>query len=299
LYNILPWFARTFTIPCDDHLMDQPRKRSWNLLFPTITLAAACALSAGLAGCSGSLPAATPTVTLAPASETPTIAWFPATNTPTLYVITSPPPTPEPLPGVGSLLFEDDFSAAALWDVNTSGTASAQVEANHLTLAVASGPLRIDSLRSEPSLGDFYAQVTANVNLCQGDDQYGLLLRVAPGGNYYRFILACNGNLRLERVRSGAAEVLQNWIPSGDVPPGGPAEVRIGIWASGAELRFLLNDRLQISLRDPVSRSGRLGFFAYASGATPVIVSFSRLEVYAVAYISPTPTRSPTRTPIP
>jgi hypothetical protein len=266
-------------------------KRLWTLLFPAMTLA--------LIACSGLLPASTPTITLPPSTETSTVIWFPATNTPTSFLVSSPPPTVEPLPGVGSLLFSDDFSDASLWNVSTSGTASAQVENNRLTLALTSGPLTIASLRREPSLGDFYAVVTASASLCQGSDQYGILFRAAPGGTYYRFILACNGTIRLERVRSGAADILQNWVPSGDAPPGAPAEVRIGIWVSGVELRFLLNDHFQFSLRDPVLHTGTLGFFTYASGSTPVIVSFSGLEVYAVAYISPTPTITPTRTPIP
>jgi hypothetical protein len=173
------------------------------------------------------------------------------------------------------------------------------VENNRLTLALTAGPLSITSLRSEPLLGDFYAQVTVSVNLCQGNDQYGVLFRAAPGENHYRFVLACNGSLRLERVRSGAAEILQNWIPSGDAPTGAPTQVKIGVWASGDELRLFLNDHLQFSLRDPVFHAGTLGFFAFASGETPVMVLFSGLEVFSVAYISPTPTLQPSRTPTP
>ena len=75
--------------------------------------------------------------------------------------------------------------------------------------------------------------------------------------------------------------------------------MKIGIWVVGFEMRFLLNDHLQFSLRDPVLHIGTLGFFAYASGTTPVVVSFSDLEVYSVFYFSPTPTLTLTRTPTP
>jgi hypothetical protein len=257
------------------------------------------ALGAGVSGCSAILAEAMPTPSLPPPTETPTINWFPATNTPTSFPTSSPPPTAESLPGVGSLLFADDFSDETLWNVSVSNAASAQVGNNQLTLVVNSGSLTIASLRSEPSLGDFYAEVTASTNLCRGSDQYGVLFRAAPGSYYYRFILACNGTIRLERVRGGVADILQNWIPSGDVPQGAPTEVRIGIWVSGGEMRFFLNDHFQFSWRDPVLHTGTIGFFAHASGATPVIVSFSRLEVYTLAYISPTPTVLPTRTPTP
>jgi hypothetical protein len=93
----------------------------------------------------------------------------------------------------------------------------------------------------------------------------------------------------LERVRGGLAEVLQNWTPSSDVPRGAPAQVKLGIWMSGTEMHLLLNDHAQFVIRDPVFPIGRLGFFAYASGDTPVLVSFRDLQVYSVPLILPTP----------
>lgn len=273
--------------------MNFPRTRSWTLLMPLVALV--------LGACSGLFPVPTATAPLPPASKTSTIVWFPPTNTPTTFPSpSSQPPTAEPLPGVGSLLFSDDFGDATLWNVSTSASASAQVENDRLTLSLASGFLTIASLRAEPTLGDFYAEVTASPSLCRGRDQYGLLFRAAPGGSYYRFVLACDGTIRLERVRGGAAaDILQNWLPSGDAPSGAPAQVKIGVWVVGNEMRFLLNDRFQFSWRDPILHTGTLGFFAYAIGTTPLIVSFSALKVYSVSYVSPTPTSTPTRTPVP
>lgn len=267
------------------------RKPPRTLILPAVALA--------LAACSGLFPAPVPTPTPLPPTQTLTIVWFPPTSTPTSLPTSALPPTPEALPGIGDLLFADNFEAAAFWNVARSERASAQVADNRLTLSLASGPLSIASLRNEPLLGDFYAEVTANVSLCRGRDQFGVLLRAVSGNTYYRFVLACDGTLRLERVRGGLVEVIQDWLPSGDAPVGAPAEVRIGVWAAGVELRFLLNGRFQFSLRDPVMRTGALGFFAYASGTTPVVVSFSDLGVYSVFYVSPTPSATPSRTPIP
>ncbi|MEW6092346.1 MAG: hypothetical protein AB1531_00120 [Chloroflexota bacterium] len=271
--------------------MTFPCKRPWTLFLPLLAFT--------LSACSGLFPAPTPTPTLPPAPSTPTIVWFPPTSTPTSFPTSTLAATAEPVPGVSNLLFADDFSDASLWNVSVSAKAAAQVGNNRLTLSLTSGPQTIASLRSEPSLGDFYAEVTASPSLCRGNDQYGLLFRAAPGGTHYRFLLACNGSIRLERVRGGAADILQNWLPTGDAPPGAPANVKIGVWVAGSEMRFLLNGHLQFSLRDPVLHTGTLGFFAYASGATPVVVSFSDLEVYSVFYISPTPSATPSRTPIP
>ena len=271
--------------------MFSPRKFAWILVLPVLTVC--------LEACSAFSSTPTPQASPSPATETSTVLWFPATNTPTTMPTSLPPPTPEALPGIGGLLFQDDFNEAALWNIAASSSASAQLEDNRLILSLTSGPLTIASLRSEPTLGDFYASVVAKTSLCRGQDKFGILFRAASPGNLYRFLLTCDGNIRLERVRGGAAEILQNWTPSGDSPVGSPAEVKIGVWASGVEMRFLLNDRYQFSLKDPLFRSGTLGFFATASGDTPVIVSFSDLEVYSVAYVSPTPTLTPTPTQAP
>ncbi len=257
------------------------------------------AASLSLAACSGLFPLPTPTVTLPPPTETPTILWFPPTNTPTALPAPTRLPTAEPLPGVGELLFADDFSDASLWNVADSGRASAQVQDGRLTLGLDHGPQTIASLRSGPMLGDFYAEVIASLNLCSGKDQYGLLFRASAINIAYRFVLTCEGNIRLERLRGGAPEVMQNWMMSAAAPRGSPSVVKIGVWMAGAEMRFLLNDSFQFSLRDPVLRNGTLGFFAYADGGTPMVVSFAALKVYAVSYVSPTPSLTPSHTPRP
>ena len=248
----------------------------------------------GLTACAGLFPPPVtttpiPTSTLSAQTETPTILWFPPTETntpiPTQIVI----PTPEERPGLGEVLFADNFDAPELWDTAVSNAASAIVERNRLTLAISKPGIPILSLRKEPMLRDFYAEVAASLSLCRGKDQYGLLVRVQSGSDYYRYAVNCAGQARLERVRSGQPYPLQDWLPSGDAPPGAPGEVKIGVWAVGAEMRFFLNDRYQFTVRDPLFWQGMLGVFAQSAGADPLTVSFSELVVYAVSYASPTP----------
>jgi len=269
------------------------------LLQRTRTLVLA-ALGTLLAACSGLIPAPTGTPPSILATETPsaTIVWFPATDTPTLFPTRAVTPTLDYHPGLGSLIFSDSFDQPSLWDTSTAGAASAVVARNRLVLTVnGPGPLSILSLRSQPVLGDFYALVSVDVSLCGGQDQFGMLFRAAPGGNYYRFTINCNGQVRLERSRSGSRLPLQNWQSTGDAPVGAPAQLTIGVWAAGTELRFFLNDHYQFAMRDPVFSRGTLGFFAYASGTVPVTVSFSDLEVYAVSIIPEGGYMPPTSTP--
>ena len=264
-------------------------------------LLAACGLILSACTSQQSIPTGTPTA-LSTESPTPTstIIWFPPTITPTIFPTQFPSPTEEFHPGVGELIFSDAFDQPKLWNTASSDQASATVTRNRLVLSISgSGPLSISSLRSQPEVGDFYAEATVTISLCSGKDQYGMVLRAAPGENYYRFIVNCSGQSHLERVRAGMSYPLSDWLSSGDVPLGAPAQVKLGVWAVGREMRVFVNDHFQFGQFDPVFSSGTIGFFIYASGQTPVTISFSDLSVYSVFYISPIPTLTPSRTPIP
>ncbi|MDP2994127.1 MAG: hypothetical protein Q8N46_03280 [Anaerolineales bacterium] len=255
-----------------------------------------------LTACSGLFPAPTLTPTPISATETPTptILWFPPTNTPAIFPTRTILSTPEQRPGLGELLFTDSFDQPDLWDTSVASWASATVTRNRLILSISGpGPVPIASLRSQPKLGDFYAEATVILNLCGGKDQFGMIFRAASSGNYYRFAVRCDGQARPERVLSGSNSPLLDWQSSGDAPIAAPAEVKLGVWTVGSEMRFFLNDHYQFTVRDPLLPAGTLGFFAYASGATPITASFSDLSVYSVAYVSPTPSLTPSSTPIP
>jgi hypothetical protein len=228
-------------------------------------------------------------------TETPlptsTIVWFPASATPTLGVFSTKPPTPEMRPGLGTTTLTDDFSDPTLWNTATSDQASADIENNRLNISVQSNIYMI-SLRRELSTSNTYVEITARPSLCRGDDAYGLLMR-ANAVAYYRFSLSCNGTAYAERISVGTHELLQIPVPSGDVPLGAPGEVRIGVWAVGAEMRLFLNGRYQFSVSNPNYPSGTVGVFVNSAGETPTIVSFSRLSLQKVNYELPTMTPKP------
>lgn len=229
------------------------------------------------------------------ATETPlptaTINWFPPSATPTLITLSTKAPTPEMRPGLGDEIVTDDFSDPSLWDIAASNQASADIKNNHLILSAQSQVFML-SLKNDLVLNDYYAEITARPSLCRNEDSYGLLIR-ASASNYYRFVLACNGTARVERVSGGTRLVLQQPLPSGDVPPGAPGEVRIGVWAVGKEMRLFLNGRFQFSIIDPSFPSGSIGVFVRSVGETPAVVSFSDLTIQSVDYVLPTPTLIP------
>jgi hypothetical protein len=194
-------------------------------------------------------------------------------------------------PGIGSTTLTDDFSDPSLWDIATSDQASADINDNRLILSAQSKVYML-SLRGDLMADDYYAEITARPDLCRGDDSYGLLVR-ANAVAYYRFSLTCSGNVFAERISVGTRELLQAPLLSGDVPRGAPGEVRIGVWAVGAEMRLFLNGRYQFSISNPNYPSGTIGVFVNSAGETPAIVSFSRLTLQKVDYALPTMTPKP------
>jgi hypothetical protein len=230
---------------------------------------------------------------------TPTIVWFPATNTPTAFPTAIIQPTFEQRPGLGDLLLSDDFSDAAFWDVRISDPVSAAIGANALTLAVRQPYFTIISARQGGLISDFFLEITTSLNLCGATDEYGLLFRYNSPNDFYRLGLTCSSTIHLDRVRNSENLTLQAPVLSGDVPPGAPGEVRIGVWASGSEMRIFLNGRYQFTAFDPAFQVGGLAVYARSNGDSQVSVNFSNLVVSSVAYVSPTPTLTPSRTPVP
>jgi hypothetical protein len=256
-----------------------------------------------LAGCTG-LPGAIATTDTPVVANTvtPTIVWFPATTTPTIFPTVAPMPTAELRPGLADLLVDDQFEDASAWMTSSGENTSVVVDRGRITLT-ARPKFLVYSLRDQPVMTDFYMEINARLNLCHAGDVYGLIFRATSNLDYYRFAVNCNGQVRAERVHNGQMVPLHDWQSSGDAPAGAPGEVKLGVWASGEELRFFLNDRYQFTARDPLFPYGSSGVYILAGNATDETVSFSNLKLTMVSYNVPDPSPIPapssvvTRTP--
>lgn len=224
-------------------------------------------------------PAATPASL---ASSTPTTVWFPPTATPTPFPTPIVTPTVDMRPQIGSPILEDDFSSHKGWSVSQSDVGSVAYGKDELTIAIGETNAYLFSVREEPILTDFYLEITAEPNLCSGLDEYGVLLRVSPAFDHYRFSLSCDGQVRLDRVNGGNVSSPQPWLPSGAVPPGAPSTSRLGVSAIGDEMRFFVNGQYQFTIHDPLLRSGGVGVFARSTNKKAVTVNFSNLVVSEV-----------------
>ena len=263
-----------------------------NKFLKTFVLMAA---SLVLVACAGSGPTQTPTATLVlPTSTiTATISWFPATNTRTPLPVQGSTPTPGLVPNLGSLLFSDIFTDSKQWTGTTSSAGNSIVSNNRLTLTLAEGTdmVTITSLRMQPQVSDFYAEISAQLSLCRAKDQMSLLFRVTSAADFYRYSVNCNGELRLERVVSGKPFVIRDWGPSPDAPLGAPGEIKMSVYASGRDLRFFLGDHFQFSVNDQFFYQGGLGLSIRSDAGNPMSISFSDLSVHTVPTAGSTPSQ--------
>jgi hypothetical protein len=119
------------------------------------------------------------------------------------------------------------------------------------------------------------------------------LLRASSGMDFYRLLVSCDGNLRLERLQGGQQLVLVNWTPFNQVPPEMMFNYRLSVWHNGREMRFFINDVYQFSASDGLWQGGGVGVFARSDGKSPLTVSFSNLVVRSVEFIAPKATPAP------
>lgn len=220
----------------------------------------------------------TPSPTTTP-TATATVEWFPATSTPTIIPTFPITQTPDFRPNLGPVILQDDFSSPGSWTLGQTSSGNIALGLNELTIAIAEPKAYDYSVRQEPVFNNFYLEITANPMLCQGEDQYGILIRMSSPGDFYRYSLSCDGQVRLDRVVQGAASSPQPWISSGSVPPGAPITARLAIWARDDEFRFFINDQYQFTVKDPILQSGNIGLFARSMGETAVTVNFSDMIV--------------------
>lgn len=241
-----------------------------------------------LTACSGygrpALGTATPRPPTATPILPPTVVWFPSTETPASEGSTFATATPDLQPGIGEISFTDDFTEPENWS-ELGGLD--YIRDGQLTLAASAGT-HLMSLHQQINISDFHAEITVRIHLCRGADEYGLLLRAIPA-MYYRFALNCNGEARVDRVRPGERIMLQPPHSTSDAPHGGPADIKMGVWVAGREMRFFINNHYQFTVTDGSFQTGTLGVFVRASEDSPITISFSDLIVRDVNYTPPVP----------
>ena len=253
-----------------------------------------------LQGClpvQGLLPTFTPTSAPLTVEPSATIIWFPATATGTAYPTGELIPTGEVIVDHGDLIIDDDFSTLTDWQQGVFPAGNIRQGDGYISLAVAKPQSNLTSFRTKTLLGDFYLETIAQPGLCSMDDSFGIIFNEVNDRNYYRLVLSCAGQFRVEQLKENRTRVVVDWQPSSQVPRGPQLPFKVGLWYGGGLIRVFIEDEFQTELRiTPVS--GGVGFFAKTISREALSIAFSELKIYQVGKENypPTPTPTPTST---
>lgn len=227
-------------------------------------------------------PTATSTQTPLPS---PTFDWFPATPTPTLIAI--PSPTPQPtlegsLSGITEIRVDDDFSDEGLWETPQGQSGNVAFGTQNLSLAVARPDATLTSLSQHLLPSDFYLELTVQTSLCEPLDQFGIVFWQVANTDFYRLMVNCAGQYRLELIQGGQNFVLHDWEAAAQMALAAPATNRLALWVRDGQLQFYINDVFQFEERIAQDRNGTLGVFARTVLGPAMTVRFSDLQIYRV-----------------
>ncbi len=264
---------------CKTNLTSPKRYWSLILLILAVFFVSGCDL---LIPAPTPLPTATSTQTETP---TPTIDWFPATLTSTAEPDASPtllPTLVDMREGITELLINDTFIDQNLWSVSQGTPGNIAFGTENLTLAVARPSTVLSSVSQHDLPANIYLEITVQAMLCQPSDQIGLIFMRESAGDFYRLLLSCSGQYRLEVSQGGQVTVIQDWETAARMQPGIQAANRVGLWIDRGDFQLYINDTFQFSRRIVRDRGGGLGVFARTINGDAMTVRFSDLQVYRI-----------------
>lgn len=253
------------------------RARRWNWRNSISILATAACLS--IAAC------ASPSAPLA--SPPPTVADLVTSAPPPTK--TAPPPTRTAIPehriGLGAPDYEDDFVFETGWDTGAFSRGAVSRLDDKLVISVQGSSSTLSSLSPIEPLGDFLVEIAVHSEICEGGDEFGLMVRAGGRGNplqdsHYRFLITCEGSIRASRFLSGAEAPILPITPSTDVLAGAPAVNQIAVLAIGDTFRFFVNDMQVFQLEDGEIPAGRIGVIVRARRGAQTTISFDDFRVW-------------------
>jgi hypothetical protein len=250
-------------------------------------------LGFALSACLQLQPLPTPTPSPEP-STTATMAFPTLFPTVTLTPPPSPSPTPDVLAGLGEVLYLDSFSRNLGWDLGQGELGGTSLLNGRLVIAVRRPGAFRYALSPAPDLTDFYLEVAVRSELCSSGDEFGIMFRVTPARDHYRFTLTCDGGARVTRIMGETSIALVPVTITGAVIPGAPADNLAAIRAIGSSFSFYVNGLEVFSVRDGNLASGGLGLIVHSSAAGQTTISFDDLVARALL---PTPTPPPALPP--
>lgn len=177
---------------------------------------------------------------------------------------------------------DDDFTDESLWLTPQSDIGNAAFGTQNLSLAVARPEANLTSLSQHILPSNFYLEMTVQTTLCEPLDQFGVLFWHESNNDFYRLLVNCAGQFRLELIQGGQSFVVYDWESASQMALAAPASNRLGLWVYDGLLQLYINDAFQFEKRIAQDRSGALGVFARTITGEAMTVRFSDLQIYRV-----------------
>lgn len=232
-----------------------------------------------LSGCVNSTLTPSPT----PADDRPTPTHTPTFAIPTIVpsetLTPSPVPsgTPDPEAGLGEAILLDDFSENLGWELSEDGTGATSIHQGRMIISLHEPKRLRYVLAPAQPLIDFYLEVEVRPEICQPDDEFGVLFRVNAQLEYYRFAINCDGQMRMSRILQNDSRALTPLSITPSISPGPKANTKLAIRAYGDQFRMWINGIEALTLRDVSLQSGLVGFFVRTGRGNQATVSFDNL----------------------
>jgi len=238
-------------------------------------------------------PSATPSLTASPV-PTATPSPVPSGTAGATPTITVPPlPPDDPRNGLALNLavpdYGDGFAQRFTWgELADPGAVNAWEDGRLKTSdLLTDGYIWWSGTLPDAGAGNFFAEVTAEIQDCAGKDSAGFASRIG-GVNLnsgYTLEVSCDGNYRMRKFSEGAVTILRDWSAAEAIVPGPNASNRLGLLAQGDRITPFANGvALGPAVQDAAYAYGTFGVFAMARETPGTAVYF---DDFALWHIGP------------
>jgi hypothetical protein len=235
-------------------------------------------------------PSATPSLTSVPATATPVPTGTPGAS-PTVTV--PPLATDDPRYGLSLNLavtdYHDGFEQRFTWgELADPGAVNAWEDGRLKTSdQIVDGFIWWSGTLPDAGAGDFFAEVTAEIQACAEKDSAGFTGRLG-GVNLdsgYALEVSCDGHYRVRKFSEGAVVVLRDWTASEAINQGPDAANHLGWLAQGDQLTpFVNGTALGPAIQDSSFSYGTFGLYSMAR-QTPGVVTY--FDDFGLWYVTP------------
>jgi hypothetical protein len=179
-------------------------------------------------------------------------------------------------------LFRASFTSDEGWLLSSDADGAASLSGESLVIAVSRPSASRYILVPIPPVADFLFEATIRADLCDAEDEVGLLFRVGPQADHYRFTLSCSGVARMTRVIGTGAAVLAGPADASSAIPGSPAENHLAVLVRGQTFTFFVNGVEVLQSRDSRLASGGCGVYVRSASQGQTTAAVTSLIVTAL-----------------